>query len=276
MTIVDLGNGPPVVLVPGVQGRWEWMKPAVDALAARCRVVTFSLADEPTCGGRFDAARGCDCYVDQIREAMDDSGLRTAVLAGVSYGGLVATAFAARYPERVGGLILVSAIPPQWKPNARVRFYLRAPRLLSPLFLLNSLRMYKEIASARGGVLPGVGPALSHALNVVTHMMSPVRMARRVRLLQSAQLDRNAADLHVPTLVITGEPRLDNVVPVHLTEEYLRLWPHAEHVTIARTGHIGLITRPEAFAEAVVAFAERHALVRLKPDSTGAKEKRVG
>ena len=272
MKIVDVGNGAPVVLAPGVQGRWEWMKPAVDALAARCRVVTFSLADEPTCGGRFDAARGFDCYVDQIREAMDVAGLRTAVIAGVSYGGLVATAFAARYPERVAGLILVSAIPPQWKPNARVRFYLRAPGLLSPLFLLNSLRMYKEIAIARGGVLPGMGPALRHALNVVTHMMSPGRMARRVRLLQSAQLDRDLADVHVPTLVITGEPRLDNVVPVHLTEEYTRLWPHAERVTIARTGHIGLITRPEAFVEAVAPFVERHAPVRLKPDATSAKE----
>ena len=44
MNIVDLGSGVPVVMVPGIQGRWEWMKPAVDALAERCRVVTFSLA----------------------------------------------------------------------------------------------------------------------------------------------------------------------------------------------------------------------------------------
>jgi pimeloyl-ACP methyl ester carboxylesterase len=131
-----------------------------------------------------------------------------------------------------------------------------------------------------------MAPALRHALNVVTHMMSPGRMARRVRQLPSAQLDGNLADLHVPTLVITGEPRLDNVVPVQLTEEYLRLWPHAERVTIARTGHIGLITRPEAFVEAVAPFVERHTLVRLntsakasvvkKADSTSAREKRVG
>ncbi len=299
MKIIDVGSGAPVVLVPGVQGRWEWMKPAVDALAGRCRVVTFSLADEPTCGGRFDAARGFDCYVDQIREAMDVSGLRTAVIAGVSYGGLVATAFAARYPERVAGLILVSAIPPHWKPNARVRFYLRAPRILSPLFLLNPLRMYKEIAVATPGVLPGMSVALRHALNVVMHMMSPGRMARRVRLLESVKLDRSVAEVRVPTLVITGEARLDNVVPVRLTEEYMRLWPHAERVTIARTGHIGLITRPEAFVEAVAPFAERHTevrlkpdttttgetirlkpdateAIRLKPDSTGAREQRVG
>ena len=283
MNIVDVGHGPAVVLVPGIQGRWEWMKPAVDALAARCRVVTFSLADEPSCGAHFDAAHGFDCYVEQIREAMDLSGLQTAIVAGVSYGGLVAAAFAARYPERVDGLVLVSALPPQWKPNARVRFFLRAPRALSPLFMLNSLRMYKEIATAVPGVLPGMGAALKHALNVLTHMMSPGRMARRVHLLESVQLDRNLAHLHVPTMVVTGEPQLDNVVPVRLTEEYVRLWPHAERVTMARTGHIGLITRPDAFVSAVAPFVERNNLVRLKADTTSIRlkpdatvEKKVG
>ena len=48
--MIDRGSGTPVVLVPGIQGRWEWMRPAVDALAARCRVLTFSLCDEPTSG----------------------------------------------------------------------------------------------------------------------------------------------------------------------------------------------------------------------------------
>src|SRR5688500_11325026 len=148
MKIIDVGSGPPIVIVPGIQGRWEWMKPAVDALATRCRVITFSLADEPTCGGRFDEARGFESYVDQIRHAMDQAEVETAAVCGVSYGGLIAAAFASRHPERVSSLLLVSALPPDWAPDARVRFYLRAPVLLSPLFLVGSLRMYREIAAA--------------------------------------------------------------------------------------------------------------------------------
>ena len=50
----------------------------------------------------------------------------------------------------------------------------------------------------------------------------------------------------VPTLVVTRDAALDNVVAVRLTEEYVRMWPHAERVTLERTGHIGLITRPDA------------------------------
>lgn len=259
MKLVDVGSGAPVVIIPGIQGRWEWMSPAVNTLASRCRVVTFSLADEPTVGGRFDGSRGFDCYVEQVTDAMSSAGLTTATVVGVSYGGLIAAAFAARHAERVAGLVLVSAIPPQWTPDARVRFFLRAPALLSPLFVLGSLRLYREIAAATPGVLPGMRAAARHGLNALTHMFSPARMARRVHALECVQLDRELEPVQVPTLIITGEPALDRVVPVRLTEEYARMWPHAERMTIAHTGHLGLITRPGEFASAVARFADRHA-----------------
>ena len=150
MKIVDRGGGIPIVVVPGIQGRWEWLEPAIDALASRCRVVTFSLADEPTSGGRFDESLGFASYVEQVREALDAARVRRAAICGVSYGGLIAAAFAARHPDRTSSIVLVSALPPSWRPDARVRFYLRAPRLLAPLFVLASLRMYREFAVASG------------------------------------------------------------------------------------------------------------------------------
>jgi pimeloyl-ACP methyl ester carboxylesterase len=231
------------------------MKPAIDALAQRCRVITFSLADEPTCGGRFDTRRGFDCYVDQVRQAMDIAGVERAAICGVSYGGLIAAAFAARYPDRVASLLLVSALPPSWTPNRRIRFYLRAPRLLTPVFLISSLRMYREIATANPG-LRSVPAALRHAVRVLTHMFSPSRMAGRVRLLADVRLSDEVARVKVPILLVTGEPALDRVVPVDVTHEYLRMWPEARLATIAHTGHLGLITRPEEFARIVVPFAE--------------------
>jgi pimeloyl-ACP methyl ester carboxylesterase len=233
------------------------MQPAVAALARSCRVVTFSLADEPTCAGRFNPARGFDCYVEQIGEAMDQADVESACVCGVSYGGLIAAAFAARHPERVSSLVLVSAIPPSWAPDARVRFYLRAPRLLTPLFMLASVRMHAEIAAAASGWAAGLRSSARHAANVLAHMFSPARMARRVRLLADVDLTRGLGRVDVPVLVMTGEPALDRVVPVFRTEEYMRIWPHAERVTLERTGHLGLITRPREFAAAVAPFASR-------------------
>jgi pimeloyl-ACP methyl ester carboxylesterase len=256
MRIVSRGEGTPVVVIPGVQGRWEWMTPTIDALAARCRVITFSLADEPSCEGRFDETRGFRSYVDQVGEALDTAGVERAAVCGVSYGGLVAAAFAAQSPERVSSLVLVSAIPPSWTPNARVRFFLLAPQLLSPVFMVASLRLYREIAAAYGGLARGLLPGLRHALRVLTHMFSPRLMARRVRLLERVDLRADLARVTVPVLVITGDARLDRVVPVQTTREYLGIWPHARSARIERTGHLGSITRPDVFASLVVPFAE--------------------
>jgi len=257
MKIVNRGGGTPVVIIPGIQGRWEWMKPGVDALAPRCQVITFSLADEPSCGGRFDDETGFDCYVEQVRDALDAAGLEKATICGISYGGLIAAAFAARHPDRVSSLILISAVPPSWKPDRRVRFYLRAPRLLMPLFMLGSLRMYREIAAANRGNAQGVRAALQHAWRVITHMFSPGRMARRVGLLSRVDLHAEVVGVVVPTLVLTGESSLDRVVPVRATHEYIRMWPHAQTVMVEHTGHLGFITRPDEFARLIVSFAER-------------------
>jgi pimeloyl-ACP methyl ester carboxylesterase len=79
-------------------------------------------------------------------------------------------------------------------------------------------------------------------------------MARRVHFLEGLDLGRELKAVRTPTLVITGEPALDRVVPVELTREYLALWPHAQAATIANTGHLGSITRPEAFANLVAPF----------------------
>ena len=258
MNIIDRGGGTPIVVITGIQGRWEWMKPTIDALAERCRVITFSLADEPSSGGRFNEDRGFFSYVDQVRDALDAVGLQRAAICGVSYGGLIAAAFAARHPGRTSSLVLVSALPPSWRPDARVRFYLRAPRLLTPLFMLASLRMWREIRVAGDGFISGVATAAQLGWLSLAHMFSPSRMARRVRLLTAANL---AADFSgttarsTPTLVITGEQTLDRVVPVQMTHEYLRLWSGAQVATLARTGHLGSMTRPKDFAELAVPFA---------------------
>lgn len=269
MQIVDLGTGPPVVVIPGIQGRWEWMKPGLDALAERCRVVTFSLADERGCGARFDARTGFSCYVEQVRSAMDQAGLERATICGVSYGGLIAAAFAARYPERTASLVLVSAVPPSWQPDRRVRFYLRAPRLLSPIFCVASLRLCREIATATPGVFTGIAAAARHGWTAATHIFSPGRMARRVRLLEGLELEDELRTVTAPVLVVTGEAALDRVVPVRLTNEYIRLWPAARVATIARTGHLGMLTRPAEFGRIVAGFAAEAA-------TSGHPRRRVG
>ena len=99
--------------------------------------------------------------------------------------------------------------------------------------------------------------AVRHAFNALTHMFSPARMARRVHMLEGQDLSDGLDSVRVPTLLVTGEAALDRVVPVAKTKEYQRIWPRATHVTLPRTGHLGLITRPDVFAAAIADFLER-------------------
>ena len=98
MDIVDRGSGVPLVLVPGFQGRWEWMGPAVDALAESFRLITFPLCDEPLWRARLDSPAGLDDFAAQISAVLDDRHIHRAAICGVSFGGLVALRFAARRP----------------------------------------------------------------------------------------------------------------------------------------------------------------------------------
>jgi pimeloyl-ACP methyl ester carboxylesterase len=78
-------------------------------------------------------------------------------------------------------------------------------------------------------------------------------MARRVAMATGIDWT-GLKDVQVPVLLVTGEPSLDRVVPPALTREYLKIWPHARHVTLPNTGHLGLITKATEFADVVGRF----------------------
>jgi pimeloyl-ACP methyl ester carboxylesterase len=252
--MVDRGSGAAVVLIPGIQGRWEWMTPTVDELAKTCRVLTFSLSDEPTSGVAFDERAGFDAYLQQIEDTLQRANIQQAIVVGISYSGLIATEFAARYPHRVRGLVLTSALPPGWKPDARARFYMRAPRLLAPVFAVTSpMRLFPEVRAALR-TRSRIRFMLSALKRALAARVSPSRMARRVRWIERYAFS-DAAAIQVPSLIVTGDDHLDRVVAPQLTRKYLELWPHARYHRLASTGHIGAVTKAAEFARLVTTFA---------------------
>ena len=258
--MVDKGYGPAVLIIPGIQGRWEWMSPAVDALAARCRVVSGSLAGDRGSLRPIDPTRGFDGYLEWADELLDRAGLTQVAVCGVSYGGLVALHYAAYRPERVESLILASTPSPGWKPDCRIERYLRAPRLMSPVFALSSpFRLYPEIAHAFPNPFARAWFALTHLHRVTRYPFAPTNMAERVRLLEGVDFLSDCRRVNAPTLVVTGAQGLDRVVPVESTRQYLEAIPGATYAQIDDTGHIGLVTRPEPFAEVVGRFVATHA-----------------
>ena len=256
--MTDRGAGLPLVLVPGIQGRWEWMLPAVDALAARCRVITGSLPGDVGSIADTDAGAGFEGYSTWLDTLLDRAGVRgPAAVCGISYGGWIALHYAAVRPERVRTLTLVSTPSPSWRPGCRVNRYLAAPRLMAPVFALGScFRTYPEIAAA----FPSMGPRTrfiaGHLGRVAKHPMAPTCMAERVRHADGVDFAADCARIAAPTQIVTGEPELDRVVQVASTREYLRAIPGSRYDQLDRTGHLGLITRAERFADVVTRFVQ--------------------
>lgn len=252
--VVDKGSGTPIVLIPGLQGRWEWTSPAVDALAKHHRVITFSLCDERTSQFPCDPQRGFENYLEQVDQVMRQARIERAVIAGVSYSGLIATEFAARHPDRVSALVLVNALHPSFEPTEQQRRYLNAPILTSPLFLASGPQRYRpEMVAAMPSLIERLKFALSAGVRVLMAPANPSRMARRVAWAKSHRF-ADPRSVKAPVLLVTGEPELDRVVPVDLTRRYLDEFTKAEHVVVRQTGHLGMATRPDAFADVLERF----------------------
>ncbi len=256
MDLIDRGSGPPLVLIPALQGRWEYLRPAVDALSASFRVLTFSL-DDVRADTRADphVRPGLNSYADAVASMLTAKGIERATICGVSFGGLIAVRFAAAYPTRCQTLILASTPRPALRLAPRHQIYVRAPWLFAPIFLAETpFRLRAEIRAA----LPDARTRRRFWLRVLRTLVSaPVsmsRMAARARMISTEDVAADCPRITAPTLVVTGERHLDHVVPVDGSSEYALLIPDARAAVLERTGHLGSITRPDAFAAMIHAF----------------------
>lgn len=253
--VFERGSGTPLLFIPGLQGRWEYTRSTVEALAAHFRVLTFSLADEPASGFEFDEARAFESYADHVRTVMDAAGVGRAIVCGLSFGGLVALKFAASHAGRTAGLVLASTPGPGWHLRKRHDLYARLPWLFGPLFLMEvPFRARPELLAA----LPDAAArrAFTRAVlrTVVTAPVSLPRMAARARRIGTYDSRSDCGRIAVPTLIVTGEPSLDYVVPPDASSQYAQLIAGAKTAVLASTGHQGTITRPDAFAALVREF----------------------
>ena len=134
-------DGPPVVLVAGMATPLFIWDPTFAALAeAGYRVLRYDHLGR----GYSDRPRttyDLDLFVGQLRDLLPAVGIETPVhLAGMSMGAAVCVAFADRYPDQAGKLVLIApaGFPAPVPPGLRL---LRAPLLGDALMALTGRQL---------------------------------------------------------------------------------------------------------------------------------------
>src|SRR5262245_45706859 len=101
----EWGEGPPLVLVPGLAGGYELLGPLIRLLARDFRVISYQLRGEDDCFALRRQFSRAD-LVDDLAEFLDWRGLERPAVMGVSFGGVLALELAARRPHRLRALVV--------------------------------------------------------------------------------------------------------------------------------------------------------------------------
>lgn len=114
----ELGEGEPLLLVMGLGAPLQGWEPQLEEFAREHRVICFDnrgvgASDKPV--GRYTVSQ----LVADANGLLDHLRIERAHVVGVSMGGMVAMEMAARYPKRVGSLVLAATTP---AADARMRW----------------------------------------------------------------------------------------------------------------------------------------------------------
>lgn len=257
VAFVDEGAGePPLLFIHGFgesTRTWDLVRPA---LAARHRTVAldlwgFGASARPP--GLKPAA-----WVRQVEGLLDHLGLEAAVLVGHSLGGRVALMCARDLPERVRGLVLVSA---DW---GQAPFGYTMVRLVSytNLLPLALSRLRGDPECMRSLVTPVVGPKLKVTAEQIATFRDYLRVRGTCRTWQSLGRSQRSRDVYrlpatvrCPALVVWGAE--DCVIPAGWGQKLAQALPEAELVIIPGSGHFPQEDDPQAVITPVAAFLNR-------------------
>lgn len=253
VNVVEIGSGPPLLLVHGLAGSWtNWLE-NICAFAGDHRVVALDL---PGFGASQITREPVTIpgYARLLDDLCGLLGIERGAFVGNSLGGLVCAELALTFPQRVERLCLVSAagISIQKLP-------------LGPL--LKAVAPLERALSFWGGMIAARSVALARRsrLREVTlfHVFAhpgrlPAPIAAEVlegagrpgllpglRAMTAYPIRERLHAIACPTLIVWGGS--DRLVPLRDASEFERLIPGARKIVYDDTGHVPQIERPVCF-----------------------------
>lgn len=231
------GEGPALVWLHSLYGVGA-DAPVIDALARRYRVFA------PVAPGFNDLAEldeirdihDLALHYDDVLEALD---LSSPIVAGHSFGAMLAAEVAAHVPKRVSRLVLLSPLG-LWNDRYPVADLFGVPPAEVPAML------YADPTMA-----PGSGPQ-PDVESVIALVRGMTTVARFLWPIPDRGLSRRLHRVRAPTLVVHGQQ--DRFVPAAYVDDWLALLPDARHEVIPGAGHMLTVEALERTLAAIELF----------------------
>lgn len=223
------GDGPPLVLLASPVARAETYRATAECLARSFRVHTVEL---PGSGQAECLPEGwsIEQYAGWVAELLRTLALDRPVVIGHSHSAAIGVVLAARFPERLGRLVVVDGTGTGPHPSLRV-------------FLGGLFDLALDITLVLRAWHHVVGNLLVHTAN----------FWRQIRDGLKGDVRADAARVSVPVLVAWG--RRDHTFPPRCAREYARCLPDAQVYLSPSGSHDWLISQADEFADVVTAFA---------------------
>jgi pimeloyl-ACP methyl ester carboxylesterase len=257
LNVIELGQGPPLVFIHGLIGRWTHWFEQLTVFARDHRVIALDLpgfGHSPMPSGE---AISVPFYARVLAGLLAEMEVDAAALVGHSMGGFTAVELAINHPQLVERMVLVS-------PSGLSTY--NNPRALR---LASMTRRFERFVNSYGAAVAAHAELLARRprlrllepnTNVVTrhpdrlpaaYVEEFVRGLGTRGFIEGVEANANydyrerLGEIACPTLIVWGAN--DRVVSARDADIYAQSIPNARKIVFEDTGHMAMIERPVAF-----------------------------
>ena len=258
------GDGLPVLIINGGPGmNSDGFQPLAEKIGETSMAIIYDQrgTGQSTLNKVSEATITMDAMVGDIETLRQHFNLDEWIVMGHSFGGMLASYYAARYPDRVQGLILSSS----GGIDRRLFNTLDIPSRLSPTER-DSLRFWnRRIAEGdtsyyarlqRGRYLAPAYVVNRRNIPVIAERLT--QGDRRINSLVHENMRQMEFDcteelkvFNAPVLIIQGR---QDIIPEEVGRHAHSVFPNSQLVLLENSGHYGWLDRPQAYFTEITSF----------------------
>ncbi len=190
-----------------------------------------------------ESAWSVDDYGNWVENKIKGSGIGKFVLYGHSFGGRIAIKFAAKYPEKLAGLVLCDAAGITPRPKAKISIFCAMSKIGKIIFSLPILRYFQPIVRKIEYFLAGSRDYY--------YLQNPI-MKEVFKKVISEDLTEYLDKINKPTLIVWGKN--DKMTPVSDAYSMNDKIEGSELVVLNDVGHSPHLECPQALADIIGSF----------------------